>query len=517
MQRPKVIPQLYVAINGLTLAQTPGVAPVLLTALKADVENLHRLFARLENLMTPKAKSSQGLEILVQIVIACQHVHNRRILHQLLTRSSWLDSSSRASLALAITKLSRYSSVSRFLMQAARRYPVFRKVRISAVCLRAPNLPATELDSMTADLIHSLLDGPKVRKLASKFHGSSSFVEDHVRHEATVAVPVHAEVQLLFHYERNSCILPPRIMCSSKQACFLCNLFFRIHGRFTLPATHGRLYEKWALPDVVKDIGKADGGILTTLGSFVSAIEDALLREKQSTKTSYLDPHESMILHSVVCSQSNRSTTSARSSAASQRPVRCEDPISTSENGSVSRNSSSTTATEGRIDPLRSRSEASSTATIRAPSPSTALPEHATSSEESTSSTSLHVSLTNGQPIWCDVSPTFHSFEVRTPRIHLTVSPGDLFCNLGSRGTSHDLVASCGHYWVILEYLSDRSVPKGENVPFVNLLDVPSEREMTLDYGNAEWPRELRVCSNDDIISITYSSRKPVEGLEYII
>jgi len=158
MQRPKVVPQLYLAINGLALAQTPGVTPVLLTALKADVENLHGLFVRLENLTTPKAKSSQGLEILVQMVIACQHVHNRRILHQLLTRSSRLDSSSRASLALAITKLSRYSSVSRFLMQAARRYPVFRKVRISAVCLRAPNLPATELDSMTADLIHSLLD-----------------------------------------------------------------------------------------------------------------------------------------------------------------------------------------------------------------------------------------------------------------------------------------------------------------------------------------------------------------------
>jgi len=84
------------------------------------------------------------------------------------------------------------------------------------VCLRAPNLPATELDLMTADLIHSLLDGPKVRKLASKFYGSSSFVEDYIRYEATVAVPVYAEVQLLFYYERNSCILPPRIMCSSK-------------------------------------------------------------------------------------------------------------------------------------------------------------------------------------------------------------------------------------------------------------------------------------------------------------
>jgi len=62
------------------------------------------------------------------------------------------------------------------------------------VCLRAPNLPATELDLITADLIYSLLDGPKVRKLTSKFYGSLSFVEDHIRYKATVAVPVHIEV-----------------------------------------------------------------------------------------------------------------------------------------------------------------------------------------------------------------------------------------------------------------------------------------------------------------------------------
>ncbi len=240
---------------------------------RRQIFQVHELFAKLENLTTPEAKSSQGLEILVQMVITCQHVHGRRILHEMLTRSSRLDPGSRASIALTITKLSRYSSVCRFLLQAARKYPVFSRVRFSAVCFRAPNLPATELDSMTTDIIHSLLDDPKPRKLASKFHGSSSFaIKDQIRHEATLAVPVHAEVQLLFHYERNPCNLPPRIICSSKQACFLCDLCFRIHGRFTTPSTHGRLYEKWALPGAVKSIGKADGDILTTLGSFVSAI-----------------------------------------------------------------------------------------------------------------------------------------------------------------------------------------------------------------------------------------------------
>ena len=59
MQRPKVIPQLHGAIKGQALVQTLGVAPLLFTELKADVQKLHRLFARLENLATPKAKLSQ--------------------------------------------------------------------------------------------------------------------------------------------------------------------------------------------------------------------------------------------------------------------------------------------------------------------------------------------------------------------------------------------------------------------------------------------------------------------------
>ena len=565
MQRGKVIPQLYKAINAQGLAQKSGVVPLLFTALKADVDKLYGLFAKLEDLTTLKAVSSPGLEILVQMVTTCQHVHERRILHQVLARSPGLDPNTRASITLIITKLSRYFSVSQFLLQAARKYPVFMRVRVSAVCFRAPNLPATELDSKTADLIHSLLDGPKLSKLTSKFRGlSSTAIEDHLCQEATVAVPVHAEVQLLFYYERNTCNMPPRIICSSKQACFLCDLFFKIHGRFTIPSTHGRLYEKWALPEAIKSMTSANGDILTKMGTFVSAIENALLRETQSARKSYPNPYESIILHSAVFSQSNHSTTSARgfisqpkacvvsrseicfqndtisrisspipyarktatesgidalrscSETSSTTTIRAPSP---SNNDTISRTSSpipdvGKAATESRIDALRSCSEASSTTTIRAPSPSNTLPEHVISLEESTSSINSQFPLKKGQPIWQEISSTSHSFQVRTPHIHLTISQDELFCG-PSQDISHDLVAGCGQYWLILEYLSNPIDPQDTKVPFVNLLDVPTEREMILDYGTEEWPRNLRVCSKDDVISITYSSRKPLEGEEF--
>ena len=525
VHRPKVIPQLSEAINCQSLAQRSGVPSLSFEALAADVRRLHRLFERLENLTTAKARSGPGLEILTQVVVVCQHVHDQHILHQVLAGLSTLERSSRASIVMTVTKLSRYSAVSRFLLQAARRYPIFRRVRISTACFRAPTLPAAEPDSVTAGLIHSLLDGPKLGKLTSKFRGSSpSAIRDHIRQEATSAIPVHAEVQLLFHYEQNSCSPLPRIICSSKQACFLCDLFFKIHGRFTVPSTHGRLYEKWALPDAVKNIGNADGNMLTILRRFVSAIDNALLREIQSSSKTYPDPHESMILHSAVCSQSNKSATSVRDSSASQKSTWNEGSISASNNHSrlqsrsprlyVEKPAIANSIESGDVAP-RSPSEASFAAANRAPSSLKALTIDAISSEEILSSTSLHVFLAKGQLIWRQLSSISHSFEVRTPCIHLTLSQGGPSCDLWSRRTSDDLDTGSGHRWVIIEYLSDCSVQQGEDIPLVNLDDVPSEHEMTLDYGSAEGPRKLRVCSNDDIISITYSSRKPVERLEY--
>ena len=508
MQRPKVIPQLYKAINGLSIAQTSGIAPQLLTALTADVIKLRGLFADLEDLVTPKARSNPGLEVLVHLVIACQHIHDRRILHQALTASSRLEPGSRTHIVLTITKLGRYSKISRFMLYATQKYTVFRRVQISAVCIKAPNLPVIELDSMTIDLIHSLLNDSKLERLSKSYGSSPIAIEDRIRQEATLAVPVHAEVQLLFHYEHNSCKLPPRIICSSKQACFLCNLFFKMHGRFIVPNTHGRIYEKWALPSEGESTGNTNSDILTTIRDFVSAVEETLLREAQSTRRPYPDPNESIILQSAVCSQSNQSTTSTRISV-SQRLARPEAPP---HNGKMA----TAIAFKDRTESLRSHSERSSAAIIRDKSPRNELPGFI-SSEETISSTVSRLLLKKGQPVWRKMSSNPHSFEVRTPRIHLIISQDELFRNLWSQDTSHDLVAGSGHYWIILEYHLERCVRQGENVPIVNLLDVPCEREMTVEFGSNGWPRELRVYSNGDVISIIYSLCKPVEGLEYRI
>ena len=152
---------------GASLVQTLGIPSLEFTALKADVQSLHELFINLEKLTTPEAKSSPGMEILIPLVTTCQHVHDRRIMHHLLAGSFRLGNDSIASIARTITKLSRYFAVSRFLLQAARKYPFLGILRFSAVNFKASNLPATELDSMTAYVTHSFLTGPKLGKLTS--------------------------------------------------------------------------------------------------------------------------------------------------------------------------------------------------------------------------------------------------------------------------------------------------------------------------------------------------------------
>ena len=519
MQRPKLIPQLCEAINKSILEGTARGSSPVFVALKADIQKLGRLFESLEHLSTPKAKSRSGLEILVALVTTCQHVHNHRILEETLTGIPRLEAVSRATIARTITKLGRYSTVSQSLLQVARNHAIFERIRISIVKYRAPKVASTELDRKTKDFVHALVNKPGFRKLTSRYPDlSGSEIEDHIRREATMAIPVHAEVQLLFHYEWNPCSLPPRIICSSKQACFLCNLFLRIHGKFAIPNTHGRIYEKWALPAEIQKNRNANRDILTTCREFVSTIENALQMELQSCRKPYPAPHESMILNSVAGSQTNSSRISAHDFPPSQRTGLCERPLSILSKETLSPKGSRlvhteeaaiTTAAvdESQIDADFLLSETSSTLTACAPPLPATAPRSIDRHDRRTDTNTSPVLLTRGLPIWCEISASAPAFEVRTPRVHLAINR--------DKNIKNELDPDWDHYWVRLEYLADHSVQDGQNVPAVDLLAIQIGHSMILDYDTSERLRRLRVYSKSDVISVTYSLEKPVDGVEY--
>ncbi|CAK1360642.1 uncharacterized protein RHO25_003935 [Cercospora beticola] len=60
---------------------------------------------------------------------------------------------------------------------------------------------------------------------------------------------VHAEIQLLAYHETTTDITKPRAIAASKRPCYLCSTFILSHGTYSIPISHGEVYEQWTIPD----------------------------------------------------------------------------------------------------------------------------------------------------------------------------------------------------------------------------------------------------------------------------
>lgn len=61
---------------------------------------------------------------------------------------------------------------------------------------------------------------------------------------------VHAEVQLILHYEQLPVHRPPRAIGCSKSACFLCDILVQKLQKYYISHSHKRLYNQWTITDV---------------------------------------------------------------------------------------------------------------------------------------------------------------------------------------------------------------------------------------------------------------------------
>lgn len=59
---------------------------------------------------------------------------------------------------------------------------------------------------------------------------------------------VHAEVQMILHHEERNAKEWPRVIGSSKAACYLCDAFVKAHGLFHLSKAHRQVYNGWTIP-----------------------------------------------------------------------------------------------------------------------------------------------------------------------------------------------------------------------------------------------------------------------------
>lgn len=213
-----------------------------------------------------------------------------------------MDPGGRRSLTNTINKVARYREIACLLYRMSRKKTLLRHMELTPV-----NLPMEAYSRSSEALARSNLRDAFVR--ANPLHRKADIkhmrrlintrdydVDAQFASQVTKTLTqskIHAEIQLLYHTELNPSRLPPRIVASSKDACFLCNAFLAMHGKLHTARVHGRLYPGWRLPCIpaFADLEQSFNGVLSRQ---INASLATLLSRGQ--KTVYPDPNESTLL-----------------------------------------------------------------------------------------------------------------------------------------------------------------------------------------------------------------------------
>jgi hypothetical protein len=212
------------------------------------------LFQQLKKDPLPQ-KNPVAYEITEQIVMQAHYINQSPGFTTALTTSSELGPQQRASLEDTVRKLGQYYKASSELVLAARRRKcrIFQKIRVESFQTSVlDNIKQPSNSGSALPLIKHLLNLPATSKLLGRFHDSESFAEAAILrrlNNSRSGIKVHAEIKLLFFYETHPEITRPRVICASKSACYLCDLFIRLHGEFQTLGTFGKFNERWVLPD----------------------------------------------------------------------------------------------------------------------------------------------------------------------------------------------------------------------------------------------------------------------------
>ncbi len=202
--------------------------------------------------------------------------HKSEAISKRMLRTGHLKPSTVESLLDRLQKLSRYCSSSNTLSDLAKRHPFIMDATVDEVHLNGinfepfewsgtePELHAVLKMYIMEDQVDSILGRP-----TSETNQSTRFYESLPGVFRTWTI--HAEIQLLFHYEINCIRVRPRFVCANKDACYLCHSFLRAFNSchpdnmMVSPKTHGKLYSQWGLPTlsgippVLKELNKILG------------------------------------------------------------------------------------------------------------------------------------------------------------------------------------------------------------------------------------------------------------------
>lgn len=268
----------------------------------------------------------QTIERLKTVVEQVYHMSQCDGLHELVgsVPDRSLDPSSKKSLLNIISKVSRYREAARILYRMARRFPIARQILVVLVSLPEDMFqkpPAPPAPTTLASVLTRIRGGNakvanknakstirQVCYLLKKTEEEANAIFIAQRNRTLKESKIHAEVQLI-HYCDTLLVHPrPRVICSSKAACYLCNAFIISHGKFYMPKCHGRLYPGWRLQSQAEP-SIAMGNFVTRLESQVQ--ESIRLMLGQQKRTTYPDPNESTLLTIAYSDSTQHSSVSS--------------------------------------------------------------------------------------------------------------------------------------------------------------------------------------------------------------
>lgn len=272
-----------------------------------------------------------------------------------------------------LEKIGHYYRAARQLVSAARRRKcrLFRNIRVLSWDLEVPlRVRRVTEPGLSIALLRTLNQESGEPKFLEWFTGSESVADRAVTkrlNEAKSGLKVHAEIKMLLFYECSSALKLPRIIAASKSSCYLCDLFFSIHGVFQVIATFGRFNERWILPDwiippqtmrLAESVRQFDRMLTVILQRMLI---DPKRRPQPVESVIGLSASWSSLPHSVALfprvNELGRIAKSACSHSADESVVEPSNAVSFAEGSKrhrQRRDSSSTTTSEVPVSPLQS-------------------------------------------------------------------------------------------------------------------------------------------------------------------
>lgn len=206
-----------------------------------------------------------------------------------------------------ISKIARYVTVMFSLVEQRSKFSWIGSLRVEPVKLEPLMLPMLPKNygkikesvsqlSVPANIVQQLPG--RVRSLEGhKGKSPDVMFVDLVK----IKCAVHAEIQLVFHYELCRKSTLPRVILATKSPCFLCTLFLTLHGQYHIPTSHGRLYEKWTFPQALRSLESFNMLRMTeTVDVFLKILAQHIVRAVMSPQAGQIASSESLFRKSFL-------------------------------------------------------------------------------------------------------------------------------------------------------------------------------------------------------------------------